>query len=290
MPDKRVLLLGATGTLGSHLAKVLPNKFLVVRPRPRGLDTSPGHDDMNWLSTSIDVANQASIYELVREAQPDMVVNCIAVTPGTPYAGDHRINILVNSLFPHVLAAASRNHGAHLIHISTDGVFSGRRGNYAEEDLPDPPDLYGRSKLLGEVTSENSLTIRTTFFGLSPKRDGLVDWLISNRGQTVKGFASYTFSGLSLTSLGRVLISIIESSAPVTGLYHVGGPPLSKYNLLRMLSDKLDLHARIEPATTPYIDRSLDSSRFWKAIEMDMPKLEIMIDEIQQQVADASTC
>ncbi len=281
---KRVLLLGATGLLGSHLAAVLPRCFETLAPKPRVPLVNYEPAGVYWLSSYFDATNFETLNDVLEEACADFIVNCVAITPESPLADDFIACITVNSLFPHYLAKVARNYDSHLIHISTDGVFSGKRGNYKEADLPDPPDLYSRSKLLGEVSDDHCLTLRTTFYGPSPTRQGLVEWLLNHRGSTVKGYKNYIFSGLSMASLARVIISIIERPVSLTGLYHVGGPAVSKYDLLVMLSDKLQLHVDVEAEEYPFVDRSLDSQRFWRILGLDMPQTESMLNEILLQV------
>lgn len=272
--DKRVLLLGATGTLGSYLARVLPNCFRTYTPRQTGFpQTKVGFE---ILSAPLDARRPASLRKLLEESGAHAVVNCIAATPKSRRVLDSIEYIAVNSMFPHYLVKAADEFGCYVIHLSTDGVFSGRKGCYREDDLPDPPDAYGRSKLLGEIQGDRCLTLRTSFFGVSPGGGGLVGWLMGQRGRTVKGFRNYLFSGVSLPCLARVITFLLGQPIPLTGLYHFGGPALSKFELLLMLSKVLKLDVGVEPVDTPVVDRSLDSSRFREKTGLDVPSLEQM--------------
>jgi dTDP-4-dehydrorhamnose reductase len=277
---KRVLLLGATGMLGGYLAKALPEHFTTYAPAPRNQGALPLPENIGWLTTRLDLSNLKSLDELLEECTPDVIINCIAVTPNSIAAADTTENIKVNSLFPHILAKSGSKYRCKLIHFSTDGVFSGNRGNYAECDLPDPPDIYGRSKLLGEVVGDDCLTLRTTFYGLSANNKGLLDWLITQKGGHVKGYKNYIFSGLSMGALASAIFAIIGKPIFPSGLYHLGGPPISKYDLLTKISESFGLNISVEPVLSPVINRSLDSSRFWDLIGQDMPQLVTMIDEM----------
>lgn len=279
----RVLLLGTTGMLGGYLAKHLPGRFKIYSPRPRNRKSLTLPQNITWLSTRLDFSNLKSLNELLEECAPDVILNCIAVTPNSIAAADAIENINVNSLFPHLLARSARTRGCKLIHFSTDGVFSGARGYYSESDLPDPQDIYGRSKLLGEVSDAHCLTLRTTFYGLSSGNKGLIDWLLTQRGGHVKGFKNYIFSGLSTGVLASAIIAIIGKPVFPSGLYHLGGPAISKFDLLTMVSERFGLGITVEPVFAPVVNRSLDSSRFWKMIGQDMPQSTSMIDEMQRE-------
>ena len=277
---ERVLLLGATGMLGGYLANYLPKHFITYSPAPRNQKTSTFPSSIELLSKSLDLSNLESVDEILEECKPDVIINCIAVTSNSHVTADSIENITVNSLFPQVLAMSASRNGCRLIHFSTDGVFSGKRGNYSECDLPDPPDIYGLSKLLGEVVGDNCLTLRTTFYGLSGNSKGLLDWLLTQKDGRVKGYKNYIFSGLSMCALASVIVAIIKKPIFPTGLYHLGGPSISKYELLTMFSERFKLNINFEPILTPIINRSLDSSNFWEMIGLDMPETVAMIDSI----------
>ena len=123
-------------------------------------------------------------------------MNCVGIIKQLKEASDPVLTITLNSLLPHRLAALCTERGARLVHMSTDCVFSGRKGAYTEDDLPDPDDLYGRSKLLGEVDRPGCLTIRTSIFGRDfLKQDALLEWFLSNRGGHVRGYRNAIYSG-----------------------------------------------------------------------------------------------
>ncbi|MCX6826842.1 MAG: SDR family oxidoreductase [candidate division Zixibacteria bacterium] len=277
---KRVLLLGATGMLGAYLAKSLPKHFTTSFPAPGNEQSFTLHDSNAWPPTRLDFSNSQNLDELLEQCKPDVIINCIAVTPHSNAAADSIEYIHINSLFPHLLARSARAFGCKLIHFSTDGVFSGKRGNYAEYDLPDPPDMYGRSKLLGEISDGDCLTLRTTFYGLSSGNKGLLDWLITQRGGHVIGFKNYIFSGVSMGALASALVAIIGRPVFPGGLYHLGGPAMSKFDLLTMVSERFGLSITVEPVFAPVVNRTMDSSRFWEMIGQDMPQTVTMIDGI----------
>ncbi len=125
---------------------------------------------------------------------------------------------------------------ARLLHISTDCVFSGERGNYSELDKPDAEDLYGRSKLLGEVSYPHAVTLRTSIIGHElNSRHGLLEWFLSQNGR-VTGYSRAVFSGLPTCELARVVREYVVPNNDLNGIYHVAAEPISKYDLLQMIN------------------------------------------------------
>ncbi len=265
--------------LGHKLVQVAAQSLdvyaTVRRPVP-GLAPVLGIAD-DHLLTDVDVtADLESLFERVR---PGVVVNCTGALKPLAGALDPCEAIAVNALAPHRLAATARAHGARLIHLSTDCVFDGRRGHYGEVDPPDATDLYGRSKALGEVAGDGALTIRTSMIGrqLSGAR-GLLEWFLAHRGGTVQGYRAMVFSGLTTLALSRTIVALVTSHPTLAGLVHVGGEPISKYDLLRLVNDAFHSGVTIEPADGPPIDRSLDARRF-TALAGAAPTWRQMLDE-----------
>ena len=199
----------------------------------------------------------------IASISPDVVVNCIGIVKQDAAAKDPVVSIGVNALFPHRVAQACHNAGARLIHISTDCVFSGRKGNYLESDFPDADDLYGRTKLLGEVAGANALTVRTSIIGRElAGHHGLLEWFLSQRGKRVKGFTRAIFSGFTTEALATILARIITDHTKLSGLWQVAAAPINKFDLLSLIKSVYELDIEIDPDTAFVCDRSLDGSRF----------------------------
>jgi dTDP-4-dehydrorhamnose reductase len=224
-----------------------------------------------------DATNFDAARQLIAKVEPDVVVNCIGVVKQLAAAHDPIASITLNALFPHIVARACADAGAKLIHISTDCVFAGTRGHYTEDDVPDASDLYGRSKLLGEVT-DGALTVRTSLIGRELRASsGLVEWFLSNRGGSVRGFTNAIFSGVTTAILARILAEVIEQHPDLRGLYHVAAAPISKYDLLMMLNGATGAGVMIAPDDGFVIDRSLDATRFQAATGLQPPEWPEMI-------------
>jgi dTDP-4-dehydrorhamnose reductase len=226
-------------------------------------------------------------FDSVRRAfaavRPEVVVNCIGVVKQDAAAKDPYTSISVNALFPHQLVRAGREIGFRLIHLSTDCVFSGRKGNYTELDTSDAEDLYGRTKLLGEVDYENCLTIRTSMIGreLSGSH-GLVEWFLSQAGQRVRGFKRAVFSGFTTGALAESIADLIEQHAELSGVWHVAAEPINKFDLLTLIKQSYNLDIQIEADETFACDRSLNASRFREATGFRAPSWQNMIERMAE--------
>ncbi len=252
---------------------------LDVRATVRSLD-GPALVDPGAAIDGVTLEDPDSVGRALDAARPDVVVNCVGVVkqavaePATLVRG--------NALFPHELAALCAQRGVRLIHLSTDCVFSGRRGGYTEADAPDPVDLYGRSKLLGEPTGPHVLTVRTSMIGweLGGRRQGLLEWFAAQRGETVRGFTRAIFSGPTTPVLARALLRLAVDAPDLAGTFHLGADPIDKHTLLLALRDALALDVTIEPDDAVAIDRSLDSTALREATGWSAPNWDEMLAEL----------
>ena len=261
----KILVLGLTGMLGNAMFRVfLENPELVV------FGTARGENSRNYfpaelvaqIITGVDVENHDSLVRAFAVARPDVVVNCIGLVKQLADAESPLQAVPINTLLPHRLAALCDATCARLVHISTDCVFSGGHGNYVEADFPDADDVYGRSKLLGEVDYPHAVTVRTSIIGheLSGNRS-LINWFLAQQG-SVKGFTRAIFSGLPTVELAAVIRDLILPRPDLRGLYHVSTAPISKFDLLQLVARVYEKNIEIVPSEELVIDRSLNSDRF----------------------------
>ena len=226
----------------------------------------------------VDLLDDAALAAAFLRVRPEVVVNAAGLVKQRPAGEDPLANTRLNALLPHRVAALSAAAGARLIHLSTDCVFSGQHGGYAETDLPDPPDVYGRAKLLGEVAGPDRLTLRTSIVGRElAGRQGLVEWLVANRGGRVGGYTRAVFSGLTTIELAETVAGLVERQPNLSGVWHVAAPPIAKHDLLVDLNAALGLGIDIVPDGSVAIDRSLDDARFRAATGVPRPTWEAMV-------------
>lgn len=267
MSDRKtkVLVLGASGMLGNVVLRVFAQsagyEVLGSTRSTSALRLLP-EELSDRVVCGVDVENMDTLTSLFAKARPDVVINCIGLVKQLAEADDPLAAIPINALLPHRLARLCDVAGARLVHMSTDCVFSGAKGMYAEADISDAKDLYGRSKYLGEVDYPHAITLRTSIIGheLSGAHS-LVGWFLARQG-SVKGFRRAIFSGLPTVELARVIRDHVLAHPELHGLYHVSAEPINKFDLLTLITRAYGKTIAITPDDTLVIDRSLDSSRF----------------------------
>lgn len=271
----KVLVLGATGMLGNAMLRVFSaspgyaavgsaRSAIGVRLLPECLRAS--------VHTGVDVENFDALASLLGRVRPQVIVNCIGLVKQLAEADDPLAALPINALLPHRLSRLSALVGARLVHVSTDCVFAGKRGGYTEADAPDAQDLYGRSKLLGEVTVDaHAITLRTSIIGHElASSHGLVGWFLAQRG-SIRGYAKAVFSGLPTVELAHIVRDHVLPNPTLSGLYQVSAAPIDKLALLRLVAAQYGRDTVITPDERFIIDRSLDSTRFRSATGYEPP-------------------
>ena len=271
----KVLVLGATGMLGYSVFHVFNKLGYNVYGTTRSLkfmDLFPPHK----IICNMDIYNKQFLH-IVKGVVPNVIINCIGVTKHI--VADNSSMIYANSYFSHEMSELATKLNARYVYISTDCIFSGRDGNYSEYSISDCCDIYGKSKLLGEVVDGNHLTIRTSFIGreLSSSR-GLLEWFLLQKG-TAQGYTKAIWNGLTTPEIARILEQMINKQCH--GIYHVGGEIIDKCSLLSMIKSIFYKHdVEIIPNDTIKIDRSLNIDKY-RELGIQSPPLEILIEELQ---------
>lgn len=270
MQKKKLLLFGATGMAG-HVAYYYlksTNKYEITNVVFRNKLTED--------SIVLDITNKAKVEQLILEQKPDLILNCVGIL--IKGSNEHPDNaIYINSYFPHLLKRLSDTIEAKLIHISTDCVFSGQKGNYSESDFKDADDVYGRSKSLGEIINNKDLTIRTSIIGPEIKQqgEGLFHWFMSQKGD-VNGFQLAIWGGVTTLELAKAIDHAIDSN--IVGLVHLSnGEGITKFDLLNLFkSIWLRNDINIKPYSGAKIDKSIAKSAIFNH---NVPSYETMLKE-----------
>jgi dTDP-4-dehydrorhamnose reductase len=264
----RVMVLGASGMLGNAMFRLLSqdgNYDVWATVRSEVAKRYFAAELANRIASGVDVENFDSLATVFSRIRPGLVVNCIGLIKQLADADDPLSTLSINALLPHRLARLCTIAGARLVHVSTDCVFAGTRGNYRESDESDARDLYGKSKYLGEVNYPHSVTLRTSIIGHElGSAHSLVGWFLSQQA-SVKGYTQAIFSGLPTVELARVVRDVVIPQQQLSGLYHVGAEPISKFNLLSLIAQIYGKSIEIVPDDTVRIDRSLNATLFREA-------------------------
>jgi dTDP-4-dehydrorhamnose reductase len=264
----KILILGANGMIGSAIYKKLhAEPSLDVYGGMRDLSVKilfPKPLRENLVEYG-DLANEDSIPIILAKVNPEVVINCAGVTKHKKEANDPQIVIPINGAMPHLFASACNHKNIRFIHISSDCVFSGMKGMYVEDDLPDASDLYGQSKALGEVISGNAITLRTSTIGHELCSNyGLLEWFLAQNKDCL-GFSKAIFSGLPSVVFAEVIRDFVIPNSDLKGLYHVSADPICKYDLLKLIASVYGKKIKIKKDPEFVIDRSLNYEKFKKA-------------------------
>lgn len=198
------------------------------------------------------------LYELIKES--DIVVNCAGVIK--PRISDTIIEdvIRVNSIFPRNLAKLCNNNEIKCFHITTDCVYSGKKGNYTEDDYFDATDIYGMTKNAGENTE--CMNLRTSIIGEENGQSrSLLEWAISQKGKNINGFTNHSWNGVTTVYLAEIIHKILLKGLYTKGLFHIHSiDTVSKYELMSIISNVYQLSLIINPFEAgEIIDRSIQS-------------------------------
>lgn len=235
----------------------------------------------NKIFTTVDAFNFCSIKNIINNLNPNFVINCIGIIKQLKEAKNPKISIYINSLFPHLLAECCESIGSKLIHISTDCVFSGNKGNYVEEDLSDATDLYGKTKYLGEINYGTTLTLRTSIIGRELFTSlSLVEWFLSQKNKAVNGYVNSIYTGLTTLVFCNEIKRIISEFPELAGLYHISTKKINKYKLLCLIRDIFKLNIEVKKHNDFYCDRSLYSTKYSQKTKFVSPSWKKMIKEM----------
>lgn len=281
----KILVLGASGMIGHKVFEVLSgykvfdvygtvtsfrsfNKLLPNRFQTKIID--------GIYANSIETVDN-----LLKSIKPDVVINCIGITKQSIQIMDLPKSIRTNALFPHQLASICKKNNSRLITFTTDCVFDGFKGHYKDDDLPTCHDVYGMTKFLGEIRDmENVLTLRTSIIGHEIKSNlGLLDWFLSQKNK-IKGYRKAIFSGFTTLEFSRLLAEKIIPNKDLWGLYQISVNPISKYDLLKLVSGVYKKKIDIGIDDSVEIDRSLNSDLLRSKIGYNPPDWKILIDDL----------
>lgn len=268
----KILILGSTGMLGNAVTAFFlnnPGYEIVTTYRDKAF-AFPGK------SLYYDVLT-TSLHELPGDF--DYVINCIGTIK--PFmAADPVAAIRINALLPWQLADWCEANGSKLIHITTDCVFSGKKGKYVESDLHDALDDYGKSKSLGECSSRG-MVLRTSIIGEEiHKNSSLIAWAKSQKGKTINGFSTHLWNGITTKEYAKVCDKIITAGWYEKGLFHIfAQDDVSKLQLMEYFNEKFDLDLTIIEKRPDAVDRTMRTEKELCA-KLGIPTVKQMIEEI----------
>ena len=270
--NKKVLILGSSGLIGHQVYNYLKDNSNF------NLSNISYRRKLNSETILLDARSEQKFFDHIRRIQPNYIVNCIGILISEAKQDSERA-ISLNAHLPHKLAKLANMMNARLIHMSTDCVFSGeKKSPYLETDERDGNDTYAKTKALGEVISENHLTIRTSVVGpeIINGREELFHWFMNQSG-VIEGFTKAIWSGVTTIELAKAIKWFIDNDT--TGLYHLtNGIPVNKYNLLHLFKNYTNKNIEIRKVEGIATNKSFIDTR--KEINYLLPTYNQMISDM----------
>jgi dTDP-4-dehydrorhamnose reductase len=280
----RVLILGVSGLIGHKLFQELSPSFEVFGTLHKSkiqYGNLPLFSGINVIE-NIDVTKFEILEGVLLAVNPDVILNCVGITKRKIDLNNPLEVLTINSVFPHQLANWSKINQKRVIHFSTDCVFDGKIGNYTENSLTTAEDIYGRTKALGEINYNHTLTIRSSFIGqeLFDKTE-LLDWFLAQDGKRIKGYRNTLYSGVSTIFMSRVVKNIISNFPNLSGIYQLApDKPISKYELLCIAKEAYKVNVEIRPDDIQIHLPTLDATKLKHALNLTVPSWNIMMKEL----------
>ena len=275
----RLLVIGGRGMAGHVLVRYFRSQAgWTVDYTTRATEDQAGH--------FLELTDSEAIGSLVSKLKPDIIINAAGVL--NQDAEEHPLQAYkVNGLLPHWLRHQADQIGARLIHISSDCVFEGIRGQYCEDDRPDGTSVYARSKTLGEIHDERHLTIRTSIIGPEIRSHGigLLQWFL-NQKDTVSGYGRVWWNGVTTLELAKAIAYAIERPK-VGGLIHLtASETVTKLELISLFRDVFNRSSMIiKPDYRINIDRTLQCTR--QDWHYETPRYRDMLEELKRWMNEA---
>ena len=269
----KILVLGGKGMAGHVITTYFQRKS-----KYRVFYTSRDPNDKNGIH--LDATNSIKLEEIIAFIKPDITINCIGIL-NDHASHNNMMAFQINSLLPHQLVKLTEQYEGKLIHISTDCVFSGTKGNYTENDIPDGTSVYAQSKQLGEIISNKHLTIRTSIIGPEIKENGigLFLWFMKQTGK-IQGYEKVFWNGVTTLELAKAIEHMIEHN--ITGLYHLGSEKnISKFELLKLIQKTFEKNdVEIISDSKIVLDRTIKNTR--TDFKYNIPPYEQMLKELKE--------
>jgi dTDP-4-dehydrorhamnose reductase len=275
----KVLIIGADGMIGHKMAQTFRKNKIDIILNSRFYSNFLKHNFPKTKVYEYDFLNK-KIENLLAQVNPDYIINAVGITIRRG-ANESNKTKYINTSLPHEIDSWCQNNNKKQIHFSTDCVFSGKKGNYYDFDSPDADDSYGKTKGLGEINSNNTLTIRSSMIGRELfNNTELLEWIIKNKNQKINGFDNAIYSGVTTLWMSKTVCKIIRRFPKLCGIWNVSSRPISKYELIKKINYKFMLNIDIVKDSSFYSNKSLNSSRFFSETNFEIPNWDDMLSEL----------
>lgn len=277
----KIFITGIDGMIGHKIAQSLSEEHTIIGTSRKNIKSEDlGINECELITHDF---LKDDILKILDKINPEIIVNCAGITIRRGINDNYDNTILLNSNLPHILDEWSERNQKKLIHFSSDCVFSGKKGNYLDESIPDATDLYGLSKSRGEVKSTNTLTIRCSIIGREIfNHTELFEWIYSMNGKQIKGYKNVLYSGVTSIWMGKVLKKILKYHTELSGIYNISSEPISKYSLLNLINQHFKLGIQISKDTKIKSNKVLISKKFTEITDINPPNWNDLITEFKK--------
>jgi dTDP-4-dehydrorhamnose reductase len=268
----KVLVIGANGMAGHVVAKYLKQQNYNVHTVARS--DADFHLDIENVVDVTQFFNNIDVY--------DYVINCIGLLVKDSNDRPDRAAI-INSWFPHYVEQVLKNTATKLIHLSTDCVFDGKKGEYVEADIHTEMNAYGSSKSLGEVNNDKDVTFRMSIIGpeLKSNGTGLFNWVVNNPATELQGWDNAWWNGITTLQLAKCIDQYMQTPV-ITGVYHLvnNDNKINKYDLLCKINEIFALNKTIVQTQGPKpVNKILIDTR--NVLKFNIPNYDVMLNELK---------
>ena len=276
----KILILGADGMIGHKMAQKFHKHNTELY-----LNTRSKKDFLTRIFPKAKIVENdfllSDVTELLNLINPKYILNCCGITIRRGVILNKENSIKINSELPNLISDWTRKKSSKLIQFSTDCVFSGKKGNYRDDDIPDAKDLYGSTKAKSEIGIKNTLTLRSSMIGREIfNQTELFEWLISKKNMVIKGFSDVLYSGITTLEMSKYVYYIIDKNISISGIYNISSKPISKFDLLKKLKEKFNLNIKIINDNSFSSNKTLISHAFFAKTGLKTPSWDSMLEEL----------
>lgn len=283
----RILILGGNGMIGHKMYQKLSLEYndtwVTLRKNLNDYNYKSIYNQKNVID-NFDLTNFVQLKAKLDELKPNIIINACGITIRRGIENLISNTIILNSVLPHFLNEWVIENNQRLIHFSTDCVFSGCKGDYLEDDIPDSNDLYGKSKTLGEIKySLHSITLRGSMIGRElENKTELLEWFLNQNDKTIKGFSNIIYSGITTNKMADIVLILIKNYPNLNGLFNVSAKSISKFDLLNLCKVHFNINTNIENDNSYISNKNLISSKLYNIIQIQQPDWLDLIVELTE--------
>jgi dTDP-4-dehydrorhamnose reductase len=282
----RILILGGNGMIGHKMyqiiSKVSVDTWVTLRNDLATYNFSDIYNRKKVID-NIDLSDFKKLLNTLNEIMPDIILNACGITIRRGVEKIKSNTILLNSVLPHILNEWVSLNNKRLIHFSTDCVFSGKKGDYLDNEIKDAYDLYGSTKSLGEIVdSKFALTLRSSMIGRElENKTELLEWFLKQSNKKIKGFSEVIYAGITTLKMAEIVLRIINFYPNLIGIYNISSKPISKYDLLKICNNHFAINSIIEIDNTYISNKNLISDKLFNEIEIEKPNWTDLISQLK---------